>query len=89
VIAGRTRFYVVAGITGLILGEVLAAATLLGLVKFVSFPVMVRHPFLGSPLLGSALSVAGAVGGTWGGVQVMRWWYRREAARKTTPARQP
>jgi hypothetical protein len=72
VIAGRTRFYVVAGIVGAIVGEALAGVVAIG-----AAPLLSQGPVLLAVLL-----VSGTAGGAYAGVMLMRWWYRREAEKK-------
>jgi hypothetical protein len=87
VISGRTRFYVVAGVVGAIVGEVVAGVLLLGLARFFGLAVP-RYPFLAIPMLVWASLVLGLLGGAWAGAEAMRWWYRREG-RNATAARWP
>jgi hypothetical protein len=72
VIAGRTRFYVVAVIVGAITGECSAGAGWVGLLHLMSNEVIV-HQLLANPLLALAVLIAGTIGGAWAGVAVMRW----------------
>lgn len=78
-IAGRTRFYVVAGIVGAIAGEALA-----GLLAFAAAQFLSQDPALASV---AVLLVTGTAGGAYAGVTLMRWWYRRESEKKPLVAR--
>jgi hypothetical protein len=71
VIAGRTRFYVVAGILGAIAGEALAGVFAIGAAR-----LLFRSAALMSLVV---LLVSSTAGGAYAGVMLMRWWYRREA----------
>lgn len=74
-IAGRTRFYLVAGIVGAIVGEALGAVLAIGAARLLPD----RSAALMSLLL---LLLSGTVAGAYAGVVLMRAWYRREAERK-------
>ncbi len=69
-IAGRTRFHIIAGITGALVGEIMAGAILLAAAHFAP---------LKAPLLLPVFLSAGVAGGAWFGVALMRRWYRRHA----------
>jgi hypothetical protein len=88
VIAGRTRFYVVAAVFGASLGEALAGALLLGLSNLVG-SALSRVPEGALLLVVFVTLAAGTVGGAWAGVAILRRSYRREADRKTALGREP
>jgi hypothetical protein len=74
VIAGRTRFYFIAGIVGAIAGEALTGVLAIAAVRLLPPGAVLMPLFV--PVL------SGTVGGGYAGVMLMRWWYRREAERK-------
>lgn len=74
VIAGRTRFYVVAGVVGAIAGEALAGVLAIGAAQLL--------PQESAPLSLAVLLVSGTAGGAYAGVIFMRCWYRRESEKK-------
>ncbi len=73
-IAGRTRFYFVAGIVGAIAGEALAGVLAIAAARLLPPGAVLMPVFV--PLL------SGMVGGGYAGVMLMRWWYRREAEKR-------
>ena len=79
VIAGRTRFYVVAGIVGAIVGEALAGALVIGASRLLSQDTAL--------VLLALLLMSGTAGGAFAGVALMRGWYRREVEKKHLIAR--
>lgn len=85
-IVGKTRFYVVAGIVGGIVGEALAAMLAFGVTLLAGLlpAIPSRHSALAATLAVLALGLAG---GGWAGVALMRWWYRRESARTSAGLR--
>lgn len=75
-IAGRTRFYAVAGVAGATLGEVLAAGVALGLSWLVPATTTLGRP--AALLYAGALIVLGLALGASAGVALLRAWYRAQ-----------
>ncbi len=83
--AGRTRFFVVAGIAGAIVGELLAAAGAGALSVLV--PATVQLGRAASLLYAGSLIALGLALGAWGAVALLRWWFRTIDFHAASPAR--
>jgi hypothetical protein len=78
--AVRTRFYVVAGIAGAILGQFLAAGVAAGLTW--AAPSARELARDAAPLYSGGFMLVGMTFGAWSAVQLLRLWARREQERR-------
>jgi hypothetical protein len=76
----RTRFYVVAGIAGAILGQFVAAGVAAGLTW--AAPAARELARDAAPLYSGGFMLIGMGLGAWGAVLLLRRWARRERARR-------
>ena len=77
-IAGRTRFYVIAGVVGAMAGALPASLAAAGVVALMAALVPDQGPQL---LAFGLIAISGIAASAWCGVALMRRWYERQASR--------